>query len=573
MTDRRLVGLAVVLFLALAGPRPGFAQQERLEQGLDAEHNLNAAAHEEETMPEKKTVGVRGYLIHITHYDPSWFDRKERERPFDLDVGLDVVKSLAGAGFNTLIIDLADGVEYKGFPELKRHYSVPWSTVQTLAAAAREAGMEVVPKLNFSKGPEPRQDHNDWFRPYNDLPEDEVYWGKAFQLIDEVIAELKPEHRFFIGMDEDFLRTPEQYVAAVDALHDGLSKRGLQTVMWNDTAHLSAGMFGCIEKAEAAEDQSPKDIVHVLWDYTPLTPRAAERVRDMRSKGLEVWIAPGRRPEDVDQWKRLALQTGCTGMVMTVWSPVTERSRRRFVRGIDEVGPVYSRPDAAEGALAISLPGTRGIHVSEVEMSPAESMEDQILAPNKLGEPLEDVPYLLPPSVYLRKWMLLGPMPFDPAKYEGDQAQAVIEDGSFVEGGEADLVAGEPGTEAFGLTWRPYMPPAGTRFPQTIDLETIYGPTDFVTGYAVAHIYCEEAVTGYKLYLGSDDYVKVWLNGQLIHTWAERNRSIIQDDDEIDGIALRKGWNKLVLKCVNVHATWGFLARIADDQDRPLLTE
>ena len=573
MIGRGFVGLAAVLVLALAGVRAGLAQQEQFEQVLDAVHRPNGTAQEEKTMSEKKTVDVRAYLIHITHYDPVWFDRKERERPFDLDVGLDMVKALAGSGFNMLIVDLADGVEYSTFPELKRHYSVPMSTVQTLVAAAREAGMEVVPKLNFSKSKEPRQDHNVWFRPYNELPEDEVYWGKAFELIDEVVGALKPERRFFIGMDEDFLRTPEQYVAAVNALHAGLSERGLQTVMWNDTAHLSAGMFGCIEKTLAAEDESPSDVAHVFWDYTPLKPRGAARVRDMRSKGLEVWIAPGRRPENVDRWKRLAVQTGCAGMVMTAWSPVTDRGRRRFLHAIEEMGPIYSQPDAAGAGPLIGTSAVRGIHVSKVDMTPAESMEDQILAPNKLGEPLEDVPYLLPSSVYLRKWMLLGPMPFDREKYAGEEQQAVIDEDAFVEGGEADLVAGEPGTDAFGLTWRPYTPPAGSRFPQTIDLDATYGRSDYAAAYAIAHVYSDEAVTGYRLYVGADDYVKVWLNGQLIHTWAERSRSIIQDDDEIDGIALRKGWNKLVLKCVNVRATWGFFARIADDQDRPLLTE
>ena len=244
-----------------------------------------------------------------------------------------MVKALGDAGFNMLIIDLGDGVQYRTFPELKRHYSVPMAVLEELVAYARQEGLEVVPKLNFSKSKEPPHDHNYWFRPYNELPDDDAYWAKAFQLIDEVIEVTKPERFFFVGMDEDFLRTPAQYASAVNALHEGLSKRGLRTAMWNDTAHLSAGMFGCVEKTLAAEENAPRDIVHVLWDYTPLKARAAQRIQDMRSKGLEVWIAPGRRPDDVEQWKQLALQTGCSGLVMTMWAPVTERGRRRFLGG------------------------------------------------------------------------------------------------------------------------------------------------------------------------------------------------------------------------------------------------
>jgi len=554
MIGRGVLCLGAVLLAAVAAPSSRLDQGERLQERLGAKDEQETTDREELTMSEKKSVDVRAYLIHVTHYDPVWFDRKERERPFDVTLGCEVVKALGDAGFNMLIIDLADGVEYRTLPELKRHYSVPMTDVEKLVACAREAGLEVVPKLNFSKSKEPRHDHNYWFRPYNDLPDDDAYWAKAFQLIDEVIEVTKPERYLFIGMDEDFQRTPAEYVSAVNALHEGLAKRGLRTAMWNDTAHLSAGMFGC-------------------GDYTPLKARAAGRVRDMRAKGLEVWIAPGRRPDDVEQWKQLALQADCTGMVMTMWGPVTERNRRRLLGGIRRVGPVYSRADTVTKEPALEAAAMRANRVVKVQMSPAEAMDEPIVAPNKLGEPAEEAPYLLPPGVYVRNWMLLGPWRFEPEQYPGREPRGVIDDDRFAGGVEADLVAAEPGTEAFGVTWQRYVPPVESRFPQTIDLSATYGPLDHALAYAVAHVYSETDVTGYSICLGSDDYVKVWLNGQLIHTWAEGSRSITQDDDRIEDIALRKGWNKVVVKCVNLRATWGFFLRIADEQDRPLLTE
>ncbi len=524
-------------------------------------------------MSEKKSLDVRAYLIHITHYDPSWFDRKERERPFDLDVARDMVKALGEAGFNMLIIDLADGVAYRTFPELNRHYSVPMSVLEELVTCAREAGLEVVPKLNFSKSREPRHDHNYWFRPYNDLPDDDAYWAKAFQLIDEVIEVTKPERYFFVGMDEDFQRTPTEYASAVNALHEGVTKRGLRTAMWNDTPHVSAGMFGCVEKALFAEDNAPGDIVHVLWDYTPLKAHVAQRVQDMRSKGLEVWIAPGRRPDNVEEWKQLALQTGCTGMVMTAWSPVTERGRRRFVDGIQRVGPIYARPETVPAEPVAEGSGAGANLVVQANMGPTQAIDEPILAPNRLGEPVEETPYLLPPEVYVRNWMVLGPFPYDPGKYAGRDDREVIDDESFVQGAAGELTAGEPGSEAFGVTWQRYVPPTGDRFPQTIDLHRMYGGSDNALAYAVGHVYSDKDATGYSIYLGSDDYVKVWLNGQLLHTWAEGNRGIVQDDDKVEGIAFAKGWNKLVVKCVNLRAGWGFILRIADEKDRPLVTE
>jgi hypothetical protein len=343
--------------------------------------------------------------------------------------------------------------------------------------------------------------------------------------------------------------------------------------MWNDTAHLSAAMFGCVEKTLAAEDGAPADITHVLWDYTPLKPRTAARVRDMRAKGLDVWIAPGRRPEDVEDWKRLALHAGCSGMVMTAWAPVAESNRMRFLDLVRTVGQIYARGEEAGPAspAGAALPTVE--HVTNIDMEPAVSMDDPILAPNRLGEPLAGIPYLLPPDVYVRNWMVLGPFPFVPGDYAGPEPRAVIDDGRFVGDDEAALAAGEPGAEAFGVTWRRYAPAAGSRFPQVIDLRRTYEGSDYTLAYAVAHVHSEEEMDGCSICLGADDYVKVWLNGRPAHTWAEGSRAIMQDDDRILGVALRKGWNKLLVKCANLKATWGFLLRFTDSAGRPLTTE
>ena len=226
-----------------------------------------------------------------------------------------------------------------------------------------------------------------------------------------------------------------------------------------------------------------------------------------------------------------------------------------------------------KGEPVVEASGTRANRLVKVQMSPAEAMDEPIVAPNKLGEPVEEAPYLLPPGVYVRNWMVLGPWRYEPENYPGREPQGVIDDDSFVGGVEAGLVAAEPGTEALGVTWRRCVPPVESGFPQTIDLSKTYGEQEYALAYAVAHVYSETEVTGYSIYLGSDDYVKVWLNGQLIHTWAEGSRGIVQDDDKVEGIALRKGWNKVVVKCVNLRAMWGFFLRIADERDRPLVTE
>src|SRR5262245_32728794 len=116
-------------------------------------------------MPPRGSLPVRAYLLHLTHYDPSWCKRKARERRFDLEVALDAVNAMAAAGYNTLVVDCEDAVRYRSHPELARPYTVPMRDLAKLARHARRRGLDVVPKLNFSQSQWHR--HNHWFRPYD----------------------------------------------------------------------------------------------------------------------------------------------------------------------------------------------------------------------------------------------------------------------------------------------------------------------------------------------------------------------------------------------------------------------
>ena len=55
---------------------------------------------------------IRGYLLHITHYDPIWVANKDKEEPFDLEIGLRIIDAMADVGLNLLLIDPKDGVRY-----------------------------------------------------------------------------------------------------------------------------------------------------------------------------------------------------------------------------------------------------------------------------------------------------------------------------------------------------------------------------------------------------------------------------------------------------------------------------
>ncbi len=69
-----------------------------------------------------------------------------------------------------------------------------------------------------------------------------------------------------------------------------------------------------------------------------------------------------------------------------------------------------------------------------------------------------------------------------------------------------------------------------------------------------------------SLLVGSDDGVKVWLNGGLIHT-NDANRShdyFAPDTDVVGGLTLNQGENRLMVKVRNGSGAFSFSARLAD---------
>jgi len=292
-------------------------------------------------MPASRELPVRGYLIHITHYDPVWYARKAQEKPFDLEVGLEVVDTLAAEGFSMLIVDCYDGVKYRSHPELAKHYTVPMRTLKSLVATAREKGLEVVPKLNFSRSRHEHH-HNDWILGPNERPnhhfDDDVYWKKGFEVMDELIAAIQPPRFFHVGMDEDTDRSCAQYIAAIRRLRAGLRKRKLRTIIWNGGLTDSPAWMVIAEKSLVAEKAIPHDIVQLHWRYDRCPTQDLRRIA---KQGFELWGAPGGTPERVKAFRDAVVRLGGKGLVMTAWIPCTQENRERLVERIKMLGPAY----------------------------------------------------------------------------------------------------------------------------------------------------------------------------------------------------------------------------------------
>ena len=108
------------------------------------------------------------------------------------------------------------------------------------------------------------------------------------------------------------------------------------------------------------------------------------------------------------------------------------------------------------------------------------------------------------------------------------------------------------------VKWRPAPADVNRDKPWMVDLEKIIGGDDRVA-YLRTNIRSPKNQPA-RLELGSDDGIKVWLNGKNVHKH-NRERGLKAGEDKVD-IQLRKGWNRLLLKINQGKGGWAACARL-----------
>ena len=119
---------------------------------------------------------------------------------------------------------------------------------------------------------------------------------------------------------------------------------------------------------------------------------------------------------------------------------------------------------------------------------------------------------------------------------------------------------------AKGVTWRAL--PAGTdpKRPRILDLRKAIGGDQRVA-YVLTWVHSAAAQPA-RLELGSDDGVKAWLNGKLVHANNVARAAIPYTDKA--PVTLKAGWNPLLLKITQNQIPWEFCARICRPDGKPL---
>jgi len=178
------------------------------------------------------------------------------------------------------------------------------------------------------------------------------------------------------------------------------------------------------------------------------------------------------------------------------------------------------------------------------------------LRKGKVG--LDDVTYDgLVPGEFMRKWLILGPIPLR-VHYGGDlddEQQKAAFDKDYI-----DVANFVPKKKIFDSDYEWSILEAR---PNVIDLIAVSrDDIEAQIAYLWAQIDMPEDKTCI-LGIGSDDGVKVWLNGELVHeNWLERG--VVEDDDRVP-VTFKKGKYQLVLKIQNTYSQWGFCCRELDE--------
>ena len=163
---------------------------------------------------------------------------------------------------------------------------------------------------------------------------------------------------------------------------------------------------------------------------------------------------------------------------------------------------------------------------------------------------------------FMRNWLVAGPLKVSPEGTAPDEKKQV----EFFKSDEkiqVPAVMKGKAIPALSVSGNQLAWSALSSSNDIIDLDAHFKSPDFVAAYAMAEIVAEDGRKGF-LSVGSDDGVRIWHNGKLIHdNWTPRG---VEKDSDLVPIALSKGSNQIVVKVQDIQGGFGFVIRLLNSQ-------
>ena len=168
---------------------------------------------------------------------------------------------------------------------------------------------------------------------------------------------------------------------------------------------------------------------------------------------------------------------------------------------------------------------------------------------------------------FMKEWVVLGPIVLHGGEEDPDEtklrATGFQADLLEAAGGEANLVPKPDDTVK--ILDRNYQWKLIKAADDAVDLSEHLSGSSWSIAYAAVTVNAPQDTKG-MLGIGSDDAVRVWLNGDLIHdNWATRR---VTTDADLAAVQLRRGRNRLLVKIYNSKQDWGFACRFLSPQEQ-----
>lgn len=190
------------------------------------------------------------------------------EMTCDKETWRKVTDFLPSCGFNTLLIDVEDGVVYDKHPELAIKGSWSKAELKTELDRLRSIGLTPIPKCNFSSG------HNAWLKDYAYTIGTRTYNDICNDIVEELIELFDTPEFFHLGLEEEdvglieenypvtILRSPFKKAEDANELFDTCRAHGVRPWIWACNNNVKA--FG---GDEAFQKAVGKDVLLSSWFY------------------------------------------------------------------------------------------------------------------------------------------------------------------------------------------------------------------------------------------------------------------------------------------------------------------
>ncbi len=252
---------------------------------------------------------------------------------FDRELWVSHTKELRDIGVNTLIIDVAEALQYKSHPEISAEGALTHEELSAEVERLKNLGFEVIPKLNFSTC------HDVWLKDYSRMISTPIYYQVCRDVIEEVAEVFKPNH-FHLGMDEENMQNQRNQMIAIVRQHE---------LWWHDFYYL----VECVERVgarpwiwadyfwshpEECIEKMPKSVVMCGWYYWKCFGDRIENSKELQTMlaGFErlsalgydqvptasVWAEPDNLEELVGYCAERIDPAHWLGMMQTTWERI-----------------------------------------------------------------------------------------------------------------------------------------------------------------------------------------------------------------------------------------------------------